>query len=148
MPNVKKSISVKMDNSIPSSEPAVFDGLVMSKENSNQNELGDAHVEIEEMALLLVSKDAVGVTDNMEDVISFIEDSVANGRSFHGCSGSKEEMLSLQHYLLLADEVKNSYGADELRVPERKTEYNITCRNIEHDKIPVLKLLSSPLSVQ
>ena len=145
MINENKSVSSKADNSISSSEPAVFDGLVMSKENSSQNEPGDAHLEVEEMALLLVSKDAIGVTDNMEDVISFIEDSVANGRSFHGCSGSKEEMLSLQHYLLLADEVKNSYGAHELHIPERQTEYNITCRNTEHDKLQVLKLLNSPL---
>lgn len=112
-------------------------------ENNVEN-INEEQVEVTERAFLVLSKEAVGVTNEIADVAGFIEEN-AEKTGIYVCGGNKEDMFKLEDYILLADEVKNSIGKNELNIPERRVVYNLTPRNISEQKISVLKLLESPL---
>lgn len=116
-------------------------GITVSENNTEK--ISEERVEITEKAFLVVSEDAVGVTNQIADVAGFIEENAEKG-GIYVCAGNRGDMFILQGYILQIDEVKNSIGKNEINIPERRVVYNLTPRNTSAQKIPVLKLLEFP----
>lgn len=84
---------------------------------------------VEEQAVMLVSDNAIGVTNNHEDVISFVLEALAEERPVQILHGTRDALLREQQALLLIDECRASNGTTVL-VPQRQNEYNLQQRNI------------------
>ena len=75
-------------------------GITVSENNTEK--ISEERVEITEKAFLVVSEDAVGVTNQIADVAGFIEEN-AEKSGIYIRGGNKEDMFKLEDYILLAD---------------------------------------------
>lgn len=83
---------------------------------------------VEEMAYLLVSDDTLGVSNDLNDITTFIK-AAPEKEVIRIVKGSKDELLTLQQKILIVDCLDNDTFGNTLTVPERLNDYNLVSRN-------------------
>lgn len=82
----------------------------------------------DEAAYLVKSAEFIGVTNDMGDVVNFVNDCKEKQLAVQIIPGNKDELLKLQHRILLDDEITNSWETGRVIIPQKNTEYNLVER--------------------
>lgn len=101
--------------------------------------------EVEEKAMLVISHDVVGVTDDFSDVYSLSKKCCENGERITIVPGYKKDLLEKQHIIMFIDAVCNSYGQEHVIVPDKMGDYNLLDRNNDVSKKTVLSLVNEEI---
>lgn len=99
----------------------------MIKLNENEKEKIQV-ISVEDKALLVLTNKYVGVTDNLNDIMGVIKECQNGEKPIEIIPGYKSRLLNLQHSILLMDEVCNSLGKEEIAIPDKVNDYNLTER--------------------
>ena len=101
------------------------------KNNMKLITIVDRVAQVDEPALLVMSADLIGVTNEMGDVLAFISECQKENVAVKIIPGYKEDLLDLEHRVLLMDEVENSMGGKKITNPKRMENYNLIERTTQ-----------------
>lgn len=90
--------------------------------------LNNVNGDVDEPAYLLVANDFVGVTDDLAEMVLFIEENAKQGSTYQSTKGYKNELLGMQQRIFLIDESLRDMQSDVILVPEKQPDYNIVPR--------------------
>lgn len=89
---------------------------------------------IDEKAYLMVSKDAIGVTDDAYDFPELIK-KLEPGEVLKIEAGYKGPLLDKEATILRFDAVINAHGENNILLPIRNNDYNLVQRNRDEQKL-------------
>lgn len=99
------------------------------------NEIGnDKHVQdtVEYKSALMVSESKIGVTNQIDDVMKFVQGAMTEGESFEVLVDYDKNMLLKQEQQILMNDEFDSSGLNrQMLFPQRQTGYNLLSRPIK-----------------